>query len=116
MLNSMILYFALTDIPRSPSNLEVDPLTKQVRWKEVPGYGCLPKSHFVVEYKKSSASRWTTAGYFDNRTFDLVNPIKGQEYVVKVYARNSVGKGGQRSVRFWTNSEFVPLVCKCCCC
>lgn len=87
------------------STLELDPSTKQVSWKVVPGYGCLPMSHFVVEYKKSSSLTWKTAGYFENRTFDLVNPDKGKKYDVKVYSQNSVGISEKRVRSFWTNSK-----------
>lgn len=88
-----------------PSNLKLDPPTKQITWTEDPRYQCLPKSHFVVEYKKSSSSTWTTAGYFENKTFDLVSPVKGKKYDVKVYAINSVGRSRGGTKSFFTNSK-----------
>ena len=89
-----------------PSNLILDPSTKQITWTEDPRYQCLPTSHFVVEYKKSSSSNWTTAGYFNNKTFDLENPVKGRQYVVRVYAINSVGRSRGRTKSFFTNSKY----------
>ncbi|CAH3019856.1 unnamed protein product [Porites evermanni] len=91
------------DLPRPPSNLVVDPQTKQITWKNVPGYKCLPESHFVVQYKKYSSTKWNNAGYFDNRTFDLKNATKGEKYHVQIYAINVVGKSQIKSVVFWTN-------------
>ena len=101
-----VLTFLQPDLPRPPSNLAVDPQTKQMTWKNVPGYKCLPESHFVVQYKKYSSIKWNNAGYFDNRTFDLKNATKGEKYHVQIYAINVVGKSQIKSVAFWTNSKL----------
>ena len=81
--------------------------TKQITWDEYPGFECLPKSHFVVQYKKGSSLKWITAGYFDNKTFDLINAAKGDQYLVKIFAINSVGKSRTREVSLWTNSKLI---------
>ena len=101
-----VLNFLQPDLPRPPSNLAVDPQTKQITWKNVPGYRCLPESHFVVQYKKYSSTKWNNAGYFDNRTFDLNNATKGEKNHVQIYAINVVGKSQIKSVSFWTNSKL----------
>lgn len=97
----------MTDVPRPPSNVVINSTTKQITWTKVAGYECLPKpSHFVVEYKKSEAVTWRTAGYFDNRTFDLVKPSKGEKYDVRIFAKNSVGRSPSATIiTFWTNSK-----------
>ena len=101
------IFFALTDKPRPPSNVVINLKTKQITWTKVAGYGCLPKSHFVVEYKKSKSVTWKTAGYFDSRTFDLVNASKGEEYDVRIYEQNIVGTSPKsRTITFWTNSKL----------
>ena len=101
------IFFALTDVPKPPSNVVIDSTTKQITWAKVAGYECLPKpSHFVVEYKKSEAVTWRTAGYFDNRTFDLKKPSKGEKYDVRIFAKNSVGRSPtSKIITFWTNSK-----------
>ena len=101
-----VLTFLQPDLPRPPSHLAVDPQTKQITWKNVPGYMCLPELHFVVKYKKYSSTKWNNAGYFDNRTFDLKNATKGEKYHVQIYAINVVGKSQIKSVSFWTNSKL----------
>ena len=101
-----VLTFLQPDLPRPPSNIAVDPQTKQMTWKNVPGYKCLPESHFVVQYKKYSSIKWNNAGYFDKRTFDLKNATKGEKYHVQIYAINFVGKSQIKSVSFWTNSKL----------
>ena len=97
--------FLQADLPRPPSNLVVDPQTKQITWKKGPGYKCLPESHFVVQYKKYSSTKWNNVGYFDKGTFDLKNATKGEKYHVQIYAINDVGKSQIKSVVFWTNSK-----------
>lgn len=110
MLSGIFISFALTDVPRPPSNVVINSKTKQITWTEVAGFGCLPKSHFVVEYKKNKSVTWKTAGYFDNRTFDLVNASKGEEYDVRIYAQNSIGRSPiSRTITFWTNSKLREI-------
>lgn len=97
-------------MPRPPSNVIINSITKQITWTEVAGYDCLPKSHFVVEYKKKKSATWKTAGYFDSKTFDLVNASKGEKYDVRIYSLNSIGRSSaSRTVTFWTNSKLGKL-------
>ena len=93
-------------MPRQPSNVMIDPTTKQITWQDVSGYECLPESHFVVEYKKTQSVNWTTAGYFENRRFDL-NASKGEMYDVRIYAENFIGRSPpSKVVTFRTNSKL----------
>lgn len=110
LLSSILFYFKLTDVPRQPSNVIIDPTTKQITWAEVAGYECLPESHFVVEYKKTQSRNWTTAGYFENRRFDL-NASKGEIYDVRIYAENFIGRSPPSEVvTFRTNGKLRRIV------
>ena len=101
----------MADVPRQPSNVMIDSTTKQITWAEVAGYECLPKSHFVVEYKKGQSVNWTTAGYFDNRTFDLANVSKGERYDVRIYAKNFIGRSPpSKVITFLTNSKLRRIL------
>jgi len=94
----------ILDLPRQPTNVMIDPTTKQITWEEVAGYECLPESHFVVEYKKSQSVNWTTAGYLKNRRFDLSNVSQGEIYDVRIYAENVIGRSQpSKVVTFRTN-------------
>ena len=87
----------------------INPKTKQITWQEVAGYECLPESQFVVEYKKNQSVNWKTAGYFDNRRFDL-NASKGEIYDVRIYAENFFGRSPpSKVVRFRTNSKLIRI-------
>lgn len=100
-------FFQLTDLPRQPTNVMIDPTTKQITWEEVAGYECLPGSHFVVEYKKSQLVNWTTTGYLQNRRFDLSNVSKGEMYDVRIYAENFIGRSPpSKVVTFRTNRKL----------
>ena len=104
--NILFTLIELTDVPRQPSNVMINPKTKQITWQEVAGYECLSGSHFVVEYKKNQSVNWTTAGYFDNRTFDL-NASKGEIYNVRIYAENVIGRSPpSKVVTFRTNGKL----------
>ena len=104
---SSIFLFQLTDLPRQPTNVTIDPTTKQITWEEVAGYECLPESHFVVEYKKSQSVNWTTAGYLKNRRFDLSNVSRGEIYDVRIYAENFIGRPPPSKVAtFRTNRKL----------
>jgi len=109
MLSSIIFSFVLhvTDVPRQPTNVRINSITKQITWAKVAGYDCLPESHFVVEYKKSQSGIWMTAArYFENRRFDL-NASKGEMYDVRIYAENFIGRSlSSKVVTFRTNSKF----------
>ena len=49
---------------------------------------------------------WTTAGYFENRRFDL-NASKGEIYDVRIYAENFIGRSPpSKVVTFRTNSKL----------
>ena len=105
---SSIFLFQLTDLPRQPTNVTIDPTTQQITWEEVAGYECLPESHFVVEYKKSQSKKnWTTAGYLKNRRFDLSNVSRGEIYDVRIYAVNVIGRSPPSKVAtFRTNRKL----------
>lgn len=84
----------------------IDRYSKRVSWTKEPGYECLPKSYFVVEYKKNLSKNWTFAGYFDHGVFDLVNVSKGEKFNVRIFAKNVIGSSPASLITFWTNSKF----------
>ncbi|XP_022798427.1 uncharacterized protein LOC111336573 isoform X2 [Stylophora pistillata] len=94
---------SIFDVPQPPSKMTIDSYSKRIRWTEEPGYECLPKAHFVVEYKKKSSENWTFAGYFDDGVFDLVNVSEGEKYTVRIFAKNFIGRSRASPITFWTN-------------
>lgn len=93
--------------PSAPTGLTVTANTSQrlaFGWSSPASVGAGPVTDYVLQYKRSTSTTWTTVadGVSTTTSFAFVNPSANATFDVKVFARNAYGTGPSASVRVTT--------------
>ena len=81
--------------PRGPVVItNVTGESADIRWQPPEYTGGTPITNYIIEIRESTRTLWRRTALVEptSTTYKLVNLLQGQEYVVRVIARNKEGE------------------------